>query len=487
MPNENRPGWPKYATARNPARPTLGPLVAKIDEIITGDKFMPWQRWVTDVAWELDPEHPGELYYTEGDITVPRQAGKSKLLEAWHRAGAVMFNGWQSYMTAQTGKDAGKRWRSLVDGLDLAKGNRGLDWKILRGKGQESAEYLPQGSRIMPFPPTDDALHGDHNNLVSIDEMWAFSIDEGIALETAAKPGFLTVPLIMLVRCSTMGTANSAYMNQALELGRRAVKDPQARRFYFEWSAPDEIAAADPYSDEALAFHPAIGHTQTARRIRDLGRGMPVGEWRRSFLNLLTQSKETVIDLAAFDARRWNYDPDTAPAERYKPAAPNDIVIAFDIAPGGTSATIYAGWLDPAGFMPCVEQVATAPGTEWLTGALRNLARRGYRRILTDDSGPNRTILQDLPDLEMPITTLSFKEYATACQSLLDRIRSGEIEHDGAPALIEAIENAALKDTSSALSFDPKKSAGAIDALRAMAIAQDGAARFLKESPFVLV
>lgn len=473
-----RPGAPKYFTRRNPARHTLGPLVARIAHIVRGYPLMPWQRYCLNVAWELDPSHPGELWYTEGDISVPRQAGKSDLVESEHIGGSMLFRDWSSYMTAQTGKDAGKRWRSLVEHLHLAEGNRALDWKINKGKGSEEARYLPQGSLVAPFAPTMDALHGDHNNFVSIDEQWAFTLDEGLGLETAAKPGFLTPTLIQLQRVSTMGTANSTYMDHNVELGRLATRDPQARRFYFEWSADEHLAETDPYADATLAFHPAIGYTQSARRIRDLGQGMEIGQWRRSFLNLKTEQEKTAIDLALFDSRRWNYDPDTTPEKRYIPARPEDMVIAWDVAHDGTAGTVVAAWLDMEG-NPATQLVATHPGTDWLIPSLVKLSAAGYRRIITDDTGPNQTILQELATRDYSGDVVTFSEYATACQTTLDRLRAGTMEHDGAQAIVDAIKRAALRPTPRATIFDASRSTGPIDALRAFALAQDGAARIL--------
>lgn len=282
-----------------------------------------------------------------------------------------------------------------------------------------------------------------------------------------------------------MGTANSTYMNYNIELGRKAVTNPDSRRFYFEWSADEEAADRDPYSDETLAFHPAIGHTQTARRIRDLGRDMPLGEWRRSFLNLATQTDETIIDLAAWDALRWNYDPTTAPHDRVLPD-PSDTVLAWDAALDGTAATIYAAWLDTDTREPCVHLVVTQPGTDWLPGVLARLERRGYREVLHDDTGVNRTVEQKLNQQNTHSTRITFSEYATACQTLLDRIRLATIEHDGAACVIDAISVAAMKQTSRAIMFDTRKSAGNIDALRALAIAQDGAVRILSRGSFQL-
>jgi hypothetical protein len=42
-----------------------------------GTPLMPWQRYVADVALEIDPE-TGLLAYRGVDVTVPRQSGRRR-------------------------------------------------------------------------------------------------------------------------------------------------------------------------------------------------------------------------------------------------------------------------------------------------------------------------------------------------------------------------------------------------------------------------
>ena len=43
----------KYATRRDPSRPTFGNRVAHVAAEVMGTPLMPWQRQVADVAMEL--------------------------------------------------------------------------------------------------------------------------------------------------------------------------------------------------------------------------------------------------------------------------------------------------------------------------------------------------------------------------------------------------------------------------------------------------
>ncbi|MCI7688939.1 hypothetical protein [Trueperella pyogenes] len=473
-------GEAKYATPRNPANPTLGPIVDTISELVLGQPPMPWQRQVNAVANELSTEHPGEFRYNEIIITVPRQAGKSHVLRQNHAHRLLAYRDHLAVMTAQTGKDAGKRWRALAKTLEELDPAR---FRFRYGNGHEEILFKATGSTLSPFAPTKSSLHGDSLHMASIDEAWAFTDIQGAELEGAIKPTMLTITNDQLWIVSTRGTANSTWLNQKIELGRASLKDPGSRVAFFEWSADEELAAADPYSDETLAFHPAIGHTQTARKIRDLGSGMSLGEWRRAYLNLPTEQKETAIDLALWSSLAWDYDADHD-AERYRPAHPIDICIAWDIALDGSTATIAAGWLDLDG-NPATQIVATAPGTKWLSPMLRKLYARGYRVIISDDAGPNRTLQTELaPEMDMQLA--SWKEYGSACQALLDRVREGTITHDGHAALREAIECAAVTRSGNVQTFNSGKSTGAIDALRATALAAHAATTRLS-SPLVQI
>ncbi|VDG76917.1 Phage terminase-like protein, large subunit [Actinobaculum suis] len=466
-------GAPKYATKRDESLPTLGPVVGEVSRLVRGKKLMPWQQYVANVACELSREHPGEFRYETVIVTVPRQAGKSDLVGAIHTHRLMAYRDHHAVMTAQTGKDAGKRWRSIVDNIDDSAGKR---MKVNRGKGSELLTWLPTRSDLSPFAPTVDSIHGDALNLASIDEAWAFTQAQGADLETAIKPTFLTIANSQLWIVSTRGTANSQWLNEKIAIGREAVNDPKSRVAFFEWSADEEAADADPYSDATLSFHPAIGYTQTARKIRDLGGGKDtsLGEWRRSYLNLPTSTNETAIDLAVWDSLKWNYDSEET--ERDRPTRPEDYVLAWDVSLDGQNASIAAAWIDTEG-NPAVEIIATAPGTAWVRDALRRAAARGYRSIISDDTGPNRTIHLDLTDVPMKIC--GWDTYGSACQALIDRVREGTITHDGNPVLRAAMEVAVLRQSAKVQVFDAAKSAGAIDALRAVTLAQYEASKAL--------
>ena len=124
---------PRWATPRNHARPTLGPRVAQVAEMV-GFDLMPWQRQVLDVALEVDPD-TGRLVYREVRLTVPRQSGKTTLLLSLMTHRCIGFGSRQRVVfTMQSRQDAREKlfedYRPLLDQSPLGPK---LDWRESNG------------------------------------------------------------------------------------------------------------------------------------------------------------------------------------------------------------------------------------------------------------------------------------------------------------------------------------------------------------------
>ena len=153
-----KPGEAKYATRRNKKNPTFGPRAALAAKLL-GAQLMPWQQQVLDVALELNPLDPGAWRYPVVVVTVPRQAGKSFLLRAVMVDRMMNYNNHEILMTAQTGKDARKRWKQIVNGLGADKKRQYFDVK--KSQGSESLTIKAREYYIAPIAPTPKSNHGD--------------------------------------------------------------------------------------------------------------------------------------------------------------------------------------------------------------------------------------------------------------------------------------------------------------------------------------
>lgn len=454
-----KPGEAKYATPRNKKNPTFGPRAALAAKLLGGE-LMPWQQQVLDTALELNPSDPGAWRYPVVVVTVPRQAGKSFLLRAVMVDRMMNYNCHEILMTAQTGKDARKRWKQIVNGLSADKKTE--YFTVRNSQGSENLTFKARASYISPFAPTPKSIHGDSLHLVTVDEAWAFDAESGVALETAINPTQLTVKDSQLWIVSTKGTNVSAYLNDLIRRGRESVSDPNASIAYFEWSADEEEADRDPYSDATLAFHPAVGYTQSMDKIRSMA-GSDVSAWRRSYLNLETSTDSTIVDISI-----WDQLADASVCT--PPERTSSVAIAFDVANDRSAATVAAAWKTEDGSL-CTRVIKTGPGVDWIPSTIRRLSTAGYQGIYCDPTGPTRTFHKDLTDAGVKITGLSTYEYATACQLFLDRVKSGDLAHDGDPETRAALTSTVLRPLSGVQAFDARKSPEPIDALRATAIA----------------
>lgn len=464
----------KYATRRNLALPTIGPRIGVVSQAL-GAPFMPWQRQVADVLGQAHPTLPGAFQYRLVIVTVPRQAGKTTLLRAVSVDRAVSRPRTGVWMTAQTGKDARKRWRDILEATTARTSPLAPMVKPYLSGGSERLDF-PNASFIAPFAPVPKSLHGETPPLVMIDEAWAYDQAQGDALMAAIRPAQITLPHRQLLIVSTKGTAHSAFLNGLIEIGRQAVDDPHSDIAYFEWSADEHLAETDPTGPETLAFHPALGFTQALEDLQAEAEADPnPGNYRRGFLNLETASDTTVLDLARWDQLDHTTDDEGQPLPQHlQPPAPSleASVIGYSVSDGRAGSSIWQAWED-AGTVR-LRFIETAPGARWVAPRLRQLREAGARRFVAEDAGATRTVTTSaaMADLAGAVQLLTTRDYATACATFLGRVTDGTLTHDGAPELREAIEAAALRPMGAGIGFSEGHSAGPIDALKAAVAAQ---------------
>ena len=451
---------PLFATARDERNVSLGGRVAVVAEAL-GTPLMPWQRYVADVSCEVDPDDPRRWRYPVVVVTVPRQSGKTTLMRAVAVDRALARPDQLIFTTAQTGKDAGERWKDLAD--QVMRSPMRSRVKMYRGAGAQSVIW-PNRSRVRAFAPTPTSIHGYTPHLVMIDEAWAFDEARGDELIAAINPAQITLPGRQLWIVSTKGDDASVFLDRYLDLGRVAVGDPGASVAYFEWAADDD---APPYDPDTLTFHPAVGHTITPDDLLAQADAVSRGVWERSFLNRRTRRAETLIDLDVWDALA---------AEQAPPLDARGISLGYDVAQDGSGAAIWAAWRDALGELQ-VREYETGPGIRWLVERLVAISRDPARPrlpFMADETGPVRQVNEHLRLVHVPVETMGARDYATACSTMLRHVREGTVAHDGSEGIRDAWRVATTKMLAGQLAFDPTKSAGPIDHLRAATAAVRG-------------
>jgi len=466
------PDWAgfTYATPRNLERRTIGGRIANVAAMM-GKPGMPWQRYVWDVAGEVDAF--GRLIHELVIVTVPRQSGKTTMYGPVQLERAITTPGIKTFYTAQTGKDARSRFNDLKQLLESSQLMH-LSPAFRLSAGDEAIIW-PNGSSNRIFAPVQAALHGETPPLVGMDEIWELDELLGDAiLEGAIIPAQVTLNgrrQVWLI--STAGTAASAFLRKWVERGRRSVLEPGSDPTiaYFEASLPD---GDDPFDPVAIArFHPAVRRedgtgTQDLAALMDLSRGVSRATWLRAFCNIWTEAAEPLIAPEDWDALA---DPTIG-------ARWCDVAIAWDVSHDNEMGAIVASWRDAAG-RPRTRVVHAAPGTQWMIDLLVDLYDRRPAAFGADDGGPTRRITDELRrrlaarrEPDDAIRTLNGIERAVADDAWITAARDQrELVHDGSRTLSNAVAHIVMKRSGETTRISRTDSTGPVAGPVASAVA----------------
>ena len=463
-----RPG----TTARNYDRPTLGDRPAAVAAAL-GKPFLPWQRYVSDVAHEIDPA-TGTFAYHEVLITVQRQAGKTDMDQSAAVANCLLGSDRRAWYTAQSGQHANDKWREVFGGDD----ENPSPWQASPLARMARRPRLSNGSMALtmlnrssyrPHPPTKDSMHSKQSDRSTIDEVWAFTSAQGRELVQAIQPPMLTRrkrtgirPQIWYI--STEGTIESTFLEELLSRARGG--DPTIA--FFDWGIGPDV---DPTDLEAVAAaHPGYGHLFDMAELVDFSQGMPPEQFARAYGNRRTGSASRVIPIDDWRRAAW---PDALP----------DGDLCFGAAHGvdgvDTSIVVAVKQQDRV----IVEVLAHEPNTTW---AIRRLQAMHEKRpkvpFAIDLYGPSAALHDQAARAGLPLIDMKAAHVAAASQNLVNWVTSPVTTADEMlwryiphPALDAATDLATRRWVNDgAWVFGRRASIGSISALEAANLATWG-------------
>jgi len=383
--------------------------VAKLAEVI-GRPFMPWQRYVADVALELDDD--GRFVYRQVVVTIPRQSGKTTCCGMVMEHRAMLLRGGRVWFTHQSQKDAvdwllNEHWPMLAPFAGTAR--------LRRAAGSEHVGW-PSGGLVRPFPPTPSGLHGKTSDLVVVDEPWSFDLIKGRQIDQAIVPTQATRPNAQVWKVSTAGDANSLWWLGTVEAGRAATLAGRTTGLaFFEWACPDRL---DP-TDEASwsVYHPAFGRTIGAGAMHSALDMLGPDEFARAYGNRWVSTTARVIPATA-----WIEAGD----DRQSLPEPGAMSLGFDVAVDRSDAAIVAAWLDestPEAPVVRLEVTDWREGSGWLPERLKALQDRWRpQRIAYDAAGPALDVADAAGRAGLQLEPLKARDFAAACAGLLEAV-----------------------------------------------------------------
>jgi len=454
---------PRWGTPRHPDRPSLGPKLWKVMTKL-GAPPMPWQKYVSDVALEIDPE-TGRFAHREVGLSVSRQQGKTELTLGAQVHRAMAWPRQNIVYAAQTRGMARQRWEDefweKISSSDLAKYAR-----IRKSNGNEAILFPGKRSRMGITANTEKAGHGPPLDLGFIDEAFAHEDDR---LEQAFSPAMLTRAMAQLWWASAGGTTKSVWLNKKREKGRELIEalfaalaeDPAAvrpRACYFEWYAPEDMDRADPATWRATL--PALGYTVTEEVIAAELEKMDPAEFDRAYLNRTrkpTPPTDPNVPKAA-----W---PGLADAAS-RPTV-DRVALALDVSKDRKRAAIAAASLRPDGTVH-LEVVAHRPGTDWVVPAMAKLHKlwKPVAVAVASAGAPAGSLIDDLvaAGIEVPkdkaapqrgdLAVMRSGDITEACGQLADAMNQGTVRHIDQVPFTAAVNGARTRRNGDAWQLD---------------------------------
>ncbi|MFF6836021.1 terminase large subunit domain-containing protein [Streptomyces sp. NPDC012438] len=474
---------PRWGTPRNPAFPSLGPKLWKVMALL-GAPPMPWQKYVSDVALEIDPA-TGLFVHREVGLSVSRQQGKTELTLAAqvHRALA-----WKRQNIVYAAQDRNMARQRLEDEFweKVAASSLNKRARIRRSNGSEAILWPATRSRMGITANTEKAGHGPPLDLGFIDEAFAHGDDR---LEQAFSPAMLTRAMGQLWWASAGGTEKSVWLNKKRRKGRAVVEalmaalaeDPAAprpRTAYFEWFAPEDMPRDDPATWHATL--PALGHTVTEDTIRAELDKMDPAEFDRAYLNR-TRTATPPSDPNVPKAE-WEGLADTTS----RPAAA-ELALAVDVSQDRKHTSIGVAIRRPDGSVH-LELVDRRAGTAWAVPAVARLAKL-WRPLVVAVSGsgtPAGSLVDDLvtAGITAPkknkrgepvphrghLVVVRGGDMTEACGQLADALRQGTVRHIEQAPLTAAVNGARTRRVGDAWVLD--RTASLVDVAPLVAVTE---------------
>lgn len=455
--------WPpsstRYATPRDPDRPTRGLTTLAHLARLRGGPPYPWQWQVADVAGELDDRGDG-FRYPIVVLSVPRRAGKTVLTLAVALDRMDLGRDVRAWYTAQRREDAAKQFRDeWAPMMDSRPSLRRL-YRLRRSQGSEGIHCRHGSSRLQLFPPTENALHGMNADLVVVDEAWYFDQVTGEQLEAGIRPAQLTRSRPQLWVVSAGGTIESVWWDHWLTIGEQGSPGVAL----FDYGADNSADDYDPGSPETWRrAHPSLGHGFPLEALANQWHTKrDVASFERAYLNVWPRPSLAVA-AAGLELADWAgaARPDLAPAPI--------TAIALDVAADRSWSSIAAA--GPCDGRIVVEVVDHRPGVAWLAAGIREAraARRGAPVIA--DALVAASIVAELTRARIAVDTVGAADHARACGTFVDLLASGRLAHRSQAVLDDAVSGAARRPLGDAWLWSRHRSTADISPLVAVTLA----------------
>ena len=473
-------------TRRDGSRPTLGGRLAAVARMM-GTPLIPWQRYVADVACEIDPS-TGSFRYDTVVVSTPRQCGKSALVDASDTFNASLGPARRIAYAAQTGKDAETHFKEYAETMKQSR----LVQKVRRfrfSNGNMTAEFT-NGSTISPMAMTRIAGHGRQFDKVTIDEAFSLTKEAGDMIMDAIVPTMntrLKRTGIVAQRwiTSTEGTADSTYFNGVLDALRAG--DVPERTCWFDFGIPED---ADPEDlDVVMRYHPAAGYLRYKPQLRDFRAsfGDNAAGWARAFGN----RRDTGVADRVIPADLW--DATAVPPVTPDAIGGRRIVFAAAVDVDATHTSVSVGMAGDDGTVT-TQLLDVLDGTGSAPGRIMSLCTDYAAPLVMDTRGPNADLRDRLAAMRdtygeplIRFVDMSPADYLTIGQAFVSGLQNHVVWHASDPDLDDSAANSSRTWSGDAWRVTRRGSTGLTSPLESCMLAAWGVQHMPEETGAFIV
>ena len=442
-------------------RPRLCSLPAEIDNTAAGDEVIDfakhyglvldeWQQWV--VHQICAERSDGSWSATQAVLLVPRQCGKSAIIEAIEMAALFLWDEQHVIYSAHLGKTAGDHMRRIRRHIEGHKDFR-KQARVLTGKGDERVE-LWSGAILEFITRGKKTARGGSPSRVFFDEAMFLTDDQIQAMLPALAAQSMNDDLqAQMIYASSAPIAESQVLHR---LRNRGINERPPRMFMAEWSAPEDCDHAD--RENWYIANPGLGI-----RISE--------EW-------IADNEFGTMSSKAFGIERLGI-PEAEPVgssvipmddwlECHKPHdRGDDIAYAIEVDKDGTAAAIAAS----DGTLGLV--VEWHRGSLWLPEKLRQVLDDKPGPVFLDPKGPAGSLLSELTKHGIEWREVKPAQHAQACGEFLAAVtETHSFRHSDQQVLNIALSQASRRTYGDGWVWDRRNDDGSVSPLVAVTIAR---------------
>lgn len=446
---------PRYATPRNPSRPTDA-IYGQAIAAAMGRPWMPYQLAAAEVAGELLPD--GGYAYPVVIVTWPRQAAKTTTAYDLALGRGRAYRDYRCRYSTHKGTLTSDRFVDWFLELERARLDRYL--KLRHSRGTEAIVWRRRGSYFQAFPARDGALRSAALDMVVVDEAQEHDDVLGEALKRTITPTFSTRRRRQLWVIFTAGTDASTYAAGYLRKGRAGLPG----YCLIDYGCPDGVDPLD--RDLWHTWHPGLAHGLTDLQALDLALAEGEASFIREYGNIWTRTA----------AGRVIPEDDWAAVQFDELERPGRACLGVDASPDRSTAVIACTWDDDES-----EILEGDLDLGAAAGAVIDYARALDASVAIDSIGPVGTIRDALERdgrLGDRLLVTRTQDVANAAADLLDAVKARTCRILRDPILDAAVEAADIRALGDGgFAWSRKTSAAPIAALVALCAARWGHAR----------